>query len=282
MARSANRLMSGCVRPRMLRFACNSTIFLLAFLSPVLAQDWKDEISPAAPGDFPLPEPGSFRYTVSWKGLVNAGMVDLRFAPKEHPKKGSYVVKSDSKSTGAASSLFPYWSTFWSEIDPVRLVGKKFFATENDDKESISTTSRFHSQYAETKESTKSFKTGITKKETKRFDFTPTHDLFSAILFVRSQKLNDGDKMALVVHPFGTPYLVRVWVADHNKHHGKAAIHLRISMRKIDRKTQELKPYKKMRKEASLWIGDDERRIPLELRASVFIGDIRATLVNTG
>jgi hypothetical protein len=42
-------------------------------------------------------------------------------------------------------------------------------------------------------------------------------------------------------------------------------------------KDLSLKPYKKM-KTATLWITDDEDRVPLELRVAAFIGDVRMTL----
>ncbi len=49
-------------------------------------------------------------------------------------------------------------------------------------------------------------------------------------------------------------------------------------MNKINRDTLQLEPYKKMKREASLWLSNDKHRVPLELRDSVFIGDIRATI----
>lgn len=38
-------------------------------------------------------------------------------------------------------------------------------------------------------------------------------------------------------------------------------------------------PYKKMTT-THLWLSDDTRRIPLEIRSEVFIGDVRVTLKN--
>jgi hypothetical protein len=35
-----------------------------------------------------------------------------------------------------------------------------------------------------------------------------------------------------------------------------------------------------MKRDATLWLSDDEDRIPVELRAAVFIGDVRAVLTN--
>jgi hypothetical protein len=49
-------------------------------------------------------------------------------------------------------------------------------------------------------------------------------------------------------------------------------------MRKITPLTMELMPYKKLKSDATLWLSDDKDRIPVEFRAAVFIGDVRATL----
>ena len=39
----------------------------------------------------------------------------------------------------------------------------------------------------------------------------------------------------------------------------------------------ELKEYKKL-KRATMWISDDEERLPVELRTEVFVGDVRSVL----
>lgn len=82
-----------------------------------------------------------------------------------------------------------------------------------------------------------------------------------------------------VIHPFGNPYLLRVRVLGREVHKGRNAIRLSVGMQKIDRKTQELQPYKKLKQDATLWLSDDAARIPIEFRAAIFIGDVRATLV---
>ena len=47
-------------------------------------------------------------------------------------------------------------------------------------------------------------------------------------------------------------------------------------MEKIDDKMQ-LKAYKKL-KSATVWLSDDEWRIPIEIRAAVYVGDVRILL----
>lgn len=53
-------------------------------------------------------------------------------------------------------------------------------------------------------------------------------------------------------------------------------------MQKIDRRSLKLKAYKKLKSDATLWLSDDADRVPIEFRAAVFIGDIRAVLVKQG
>lgn len=54
--------------------------------------------------------------------------------------------------------------------------------------------------------------------------------------------------------------------------------HLSVRMNKLDRDTLELLPYKKLKRDATLWLNDDKDSIPVEPRAAVFIGDVRAVL----
>ena len=49
-----------------------------------------------------------------------------------------------------------------------------------------------------------------------------------------------------------------------------------IALQKID-DDMSLKHYKKL-KSATLWISDDTWRIPVEIRAKVFVGDVRVLL----
>ena len=98
------------------------------------------------------------------------------------------------------------------------------------------------------------------------------------MLHVRSQTLNIGDKLTLVVCPFKTPYLLRIKVIAHETHNGRDAIRLNVGMQKIKTSTLELRSYKKLKQDATLWLSNDADRIPIEFRAAVFIGDVRATL----
>jgi hypothetical protein len=240
---------------------------------------WKKELTPAAPGSYPPPPSGVLDLQVSWKGLVDSGRLRMEIAPKDADKPGCLVVRSSAFSLGPAASLFPYQNSFWSELDPATFKPRLFHAVETDKKETVTTTTRHFPDRVEYSETTRLLKNGANTQKDRVFKFAPVFDIFSAMLHVRSQKLDAGERITLVVHPFATPYLLRVKVIGREVHLDRKSIRLNVAMRKIDRNTLELLPYKKLKSDATLWLSDDADRLPMEFRAAVFIGDIRATMI---
>jgi len=252
----------------------------LAWPSATAEPAWKNELSSAKPGDWPAIPTCVLDFKVSWNGMLDAGSMRLEFAPHGIHKPGRLVARSSAASTGAASVLFPYRSDFWSEMDPTSHKPRLFHAVETGCRVKVTTHVNHRQGRVEYAETTEPLNQSASTRSEGVFRFTPVYDIFSAMLHVRSQRLAAGDKITLVVHPFDNPYLLRVRVIGREPHLGRPAIHLAVGMAKIDRRTLELRAYRKMNREASLWLSDDADRIPIELRAAVFIGDIRATLVD--
>lgn len=256
-------------------------LFLLALaVSPhaSAAPAWKKDLGSPAPGAYPPIPPGVLDLQVSWKGIVNSGKVRMEFAPKDAKKPGSLVVRSSATSLGPAAAFYPYQGNSWVELDPVTFNPRYFHSVETDKNETVTTTSRYFKNSVQCHEVTTPIGKPTGKTKDRTFSFSPIFEIFSAILHVRSQKLDDGDTINLVVHPFNNPYLLSVKVLGHEKHLDRKTIRLSVGMRKIDRDTFELKAYKKIKRDATLWLSDDADRIPVELRAAVFVGDIRATI----
>jgi hypothetical protein len=248
-------------------------------LSSQAAPAWQAEVSSPQPGNFAALPPTVLNLQVSWQGMLSAGKVQIEFAPPAAKKPGAYVVRATSSSTGPAALLFPYTSRFWSEMNPLTLRPIYFQGIETDQKETVTTTVRHLPTQVLSEELAKNAKTGKSKLTERSFAYTPVFDIFSAMLYIRSQKLELGDHFTLVIHPFDTPYLLRVKVLARERHQDRNAIRLKVGMQKIDRKTLELLPYKKLKNDATLWLSDDASRLPMELRAAAFIGDVRATLI---
>lgn len=264
----------------MIRIALLTALSCISLVAAPAATTWKSELTSPAAGTFPPLAPTVLDLSLSWNGMIQAGKIRLEFAPPDARKPGRYVVRSSSSSLGAAAVLFPYQSNFWSEIYPASWRPRYFRSVEADKKESVTTTVEHFPGRVEFHESSKRLKTGAVTTKDRTFSFAPVFDMFSAMLFVRSQKLDAGDTITQVVHPFDSPYLLRVKVIGRELHNGRNAIRLSVGMRKIDRSTLELQTYKKLKGDATMWLSDDADRIPIEFRAAAFIGEVRATLTS--
>lgn len=251
---------------------------LAALVTSSAAQDWKKQLGPSKPGGHPAMPRCSIELQLSWRGMLNAGRLEVDFAPKDAKKPGMFVTRATASSLGPAAGLFPYKGSMWSEVHPSTLRPRFFSGTETDRKETVVTTNRYLANRVESTEITTPIRRTISKRRDQTFHFTPVFDIFSAMFHVRSQKLAVGDTVRIVLMPFRSPYLLTAKVHSHEHHLGRPAIKMGISLRKIDRNTLALQPYAKMKREAILWLSDDADRIPLEFRAPVFIGDVRATL----
>lgn len=254
-------------------------IFLILASATLSANPaWTKELTSSKAGTHPPIESCKLEFSLSWKGIVEAGHIDFEFAPKKVSKPGIFVIKSSAHSKGLAKKLFPYTHSYWSEIKPTTLESRYFQSTETDSKEKIVTTNQYSDTKVDLNEITTDLETSKKSTLTHTFNQPNVRDLLSAILFVRSQKLAVGETHTMLILPFKSPYLLKVRVEAKEKHEGKDAIRLSFSMRKINLKTNELVAYKKLKKPVTLWLSDDTDRVPLEIRASVYIGDVRAVL----
>lgn len=252
-------------------------LLLLASLILPLSADWRDDLAPARPGSHPRLDPVTLRYTLSWKGMVDAGSLDFSFGlpDPEHPK--DYKIAVSGGSSGLASRLFPYKVSLASHLDPTRLRPRRFRGIEVEGDEVTVTESTFYGSKVRSTETNRPDKRAAERKWSTEFKFSPVFDAFSAILQVRSRPLRQGDTLKYALVPFNTPYLATIRVIGREKHAGRDAIKLSIAIQKIDPESFELLAYKKLRS-ASLWISDDTDRVPLELRSDMFIGDVRMVL----
>lgn len=114
----------------------------------------------------------------------------------------------------------------------------------------------------------------------KPFNFPDLLDLHSAMLYLRSQPLNDHSVYQIVVYPATSAYMATVTVLEREHvsvHAGSYnAIKLDIQLKRLG-KDLELEPHRKFRR-ATIWISDDENRIPLRIEAQIFVGTVFAEL----
>ncbi|MEP2776240.1 MAG: DUF3108 domain-containing protein [Luteolibacter sp.] len=255
------------------------TTFLLSAVTAISAPAWEAQLTSGKPGNHPEIPSSTLDFTMSWKGMVKAGICRIEFAPPGVSKPGAMVIKSSASSEGAAAALFHYKHSYWSEVNSSSLTSRYFKSEDENGKESVLTTNRYSSGKVSVNEVTTDSKTGAVQTQVFNFPHT-SRDIFSAILFIRSQSLAVGEEHTTLLLPFTSPYLLKVRCEAKEQHMGKDALRLSFAMTKIDKDTGELKSYKKLKKPVTLWLSDDADRVPLEIRAAVYIGDVRAVLTN--
>jgi hypothetical protein len=238
---------------------------------------WQDEAKKASVGPVPLSLPSRMAWDISWKGLLKSGSLTLALTRPEGTSNGAKAI-CEAKTLGAVSRLYAYQQRLSLDFDAVNLSPSRLDSVEVTSVEKTVIHSRFTDDGVQSSSATEVFGRGETKEE-REFKYRPVYDSVTALLYLRSQALKKGEVHRLLIHPFMTPYLLEAEVLGREVHCGRQAVKVSLGMQKIDRKSMTLRSYKKMKKKAYLWISDDAERLPLELRATMFIGDIRATWV---
>ena len=221
-------------------------IFLL-FASQSHA-NWKKEILSYADGNQTSLKATKLDYTMSWNGAIDAGKLTIEFGKKDARYPNIFLTHSYGRATGAAYMAFPYVVSMTSFAQAKTYRPLVFVANEKDRKETIDTKNSFKSpgihHYSKTIES----KNKEEHVKDRSFAAKAVHDPITAMLAIRKQPLKNGDSIKLCCHPFASPYLIAVTVLGREKHLNQDCIKLDIKIQKIDRKTGELKQYKKMKK----------------------------------
>jgi hypothetical protein len=214
---------------------------------------------------------------MSWNGASHSGNLTIEFGKKNKHSPKLFLSHVYGRSTGLAYAMFPYTctlSSFAQLIDHHPLV---FIANERDNKKTVATQISYKHPGIHYRSTTTLHESKKIVHRSHPFSAIAIHDPLSAILAIRRQELTEGSCVQLCCHPFASPYLIKVTTLGREKHRGYDCIKLDIQIQKIDKLTGKLLAYKKL-KQATMWLSDDEQRIPVELRSKVFVGDLRLCL----
>jgi hypothetical protein len=257
--------------------------------APRTVPEWWSLVRTGPPGDFPLIPASTLVYNVSWNGVLKAGETRLVFLPAAEGKGA--VAAADpfirtvatSRSVGAARMLWPYDARVDSAVRAAGFLPEVVSQWEEDRAEENVYRTTFTPGLVMNEWTTRPKKAGETEEQRQRaFPLEPVHDLVSSMLYLRSFAWETpGEDLTVIVFPFRDPYLATATFVgrERRKVEKKETDVLRFGLRlsKIE-KDGSLKPIDKQMKSAHFWLTDDALRLPLELRAEVFIGDIRVVL----
>jgi len=250
-------------------------ILSLALVLPLSAAPaWLKQVNIPKSAALKKIPPTKLSYTMSWNGRLKAGNFDIIFGKKDPKYPKHFLVHSYGGSTGWAHALFPFQFNYISFLRPSNLRPLMFIGNEKARGERTKLEYLFNSKGVKgSKTETKNGKTDVDKTT---FSHPHSLDLFSGLLQIRSMALKNGDTVVMPFHPVATPYLCKLKVLGREMHHGRKCIRMNISLQKID-DDMSLKHYKKL-KSATIWLSDDTWRVPVEIRAKVFVGDVRVLL----
>jgi len=240
-----------------------------AFAMGARGEDLRASLTPRSPGNFPLLRPLKANYSFGWTAIT-AGRAEAEFT------RGGGICKLKARggSLGLARALWRLDADATSTVRASTLLPICLVQTEQYSDEKRTTTVNYgpngaaRTRVREPKDEDSG--------KTKRFKFAPMHDLHSALLFIRSQRLRQGDVVRLVAYPNADAYLAEAEVVGREKlgAAGKEwpAIKLALRLKKV---TKELgvEPDKKF-KGAFAWLSDDADRLLLRVETDVMIGHV--------
>jgi hypothetical protein len=246
---------------------------ITAAYSEETAPSWENSVTTGkGPGKFPPPPDVHLTYRFGWSGIT-AAEADVRLVNKD----GITKMTSSGGTNGFARTLFK------CDIDhecvsqresllPVHIVQDEKYANQT-----VHTTIEFNSK------SVTSLREVTPSKDPPKprtLEFYPVYSLETALLWLRSQPLNDGEREVMVVYANNAGYLGTIKVVGRERIHiGQTehnAIKVEFNFKTIDQHMQ-LRTYKRF-KSGRGWLSDDEYRLPLRVEADIFIGYVFAEL----
>lgn len=250
---------------------------MLAASALAAGPPWTKDLTREPVGPYLNVPPCEVSYELGWNNWVTAGKATLKV--RETPG-GFWRADATAASTGFARTLWKYDCEMTSVIQRAGIRPRHLRHSETDCAENCRYRVSFEPQRAVT-ETTTTPTGGTPSTSTAVCPYGPMDDLLSVILHVRSQTLTPGQKVTRVVQPWDKPYLTTFEVLGREtlEYGGqkRPCIKVSVKIRKIDRSSLELSSYKKM-KTSTIWISDDDLRLPIEMHAEVYVGFMSARM----
>ena len=245
----------------------------LAFCSSSIAENWEATLSKDPIGNFPELRPLRASYRFGWSGLT-AATGDVHFTK---PAENKFQLDGTGRTIGFVRALWKLDASYQAVVSPETLRPIETQQIETYRSKKIVTHLTFTNNGV-TRARTEG--KGVAEAKTRQFNFPNLFDLFSAMLYLRSQPLKDRSVYRVVAYPATNAYLATVTVVGREKisvHAGSySTIKLDLQLKRIG-KHRQLEPHRKFRR-ATIWVSDDAERLLLRIEAQVFVGTVFAEL----
>ena len=248
-------------------------LLTLASAGAAAPPDWEKTVTTLPRGAFPNARPLIATYNFGWNDLVAANAV-IQFG-----KIGAQLqLEATGGTVGVVRALWKLDTHHLARADATTLRPASLHQVDVFSKKTVTTDVRFKGSDLERVRTDNRTKKSPAPKS---FHFDgEIFDMHSALLYLRSQPLREGDTYRVVVYPATSPYLATLTVVGRPSLVVGAgtyqSIKLEVKLNKIGKKG-ELEPHKKFRR-ASVWVSDDADRLLLRVEASIFVGSVFAEL----
>jgi hypothetical protein len=214
------------------------------------------------------------RYGFGWSGFPGAN-ADVRLTK---PARDRFQLDGTIHTIGLVRTLWKFDATQTARADAATLHPLEMAQIETVRNKKTVTNLSFDSNGVTSKETETPGKSAGPK--IRRFDSPHLFDLYSALLYLRSQPLQDRSIQRIVVYPATSAYLATVTVLGRERLTGPSgtynAIKLDLQLSKIG-KNRELERHRKFRR-GTVWLSDDPDRLLLKIEAQIFVGTVFAEL----
>ena len=248
---------------------------LLVLSGVASAGDWRDSITPRPPVPFAGVPPLTATYRIGWMEIAAAHAdVDISYSEQ------AIVLHGRGGTTGFARSLYQLDGTLHAHSQ------RETFQTLWAQQVERYTDRILMAQMAQNADGfwslREKFPNPGNPSTWRRINQSPIYDLFSGLLFIRSQPLAIGDSVSTVIFPGDAAFLVnmkvlkaeRLTIAD--KDHDTLKLNLDIQRINL-KKGGVLEPHKKFRS-GTIWLSNDATRIPLRVEVNIFVGYVFAEI----
>ena len=207
------------------------------------------------------------RYGFGWSGFPCAA-AEIQLNKTEGDRLRLDVT---ARTIGLARALWKFDASHTSVVEAKTLHPISVRQSENDRNKKILTELAFSPKGVVSKVT----ETPGSGTKTRQFDFPNLFDLQSALLYLRSQSLQERTVQRIVVYSATAPYLATVTVVGRERVTVPAgtfnAIKFDLQLHRI--KDGQLQPHRKFRR-ATAWLSDDQDRLVLKIEAQVFVGSV--------
>lgn len=246
---------------------------------------WISGLSPLTEGPFPEYKAIRASYDLTWKKSVRAGSATITLSPN---KKNPEVIQgvAQGSSSGVAGKLYPYEFTYRSSTRlGSKLRPRSATLKETTRKSKTDNSIKFLADHTACERQVTELKTGVNKDVRCHYTMEKNlaQDAFSLLLGARNLPLTQGQEITSLVVPVDKPYLIRFKVIGRETREVKGTNFkaIKLDLKIIGKVNGDLsiKTYDKV-KSCTLWISDDAERLPLELKAEIFVGHMSVIMTN--